>query len=419
MKSARILQILIIAIKSPRLVFLIALVARFRVLSDLLPAHAWRDFYQYNEFARIAWAMVTGHGYSSPWANTPLAATAVEPPMYTYIVAAIFKLAGAYSYASLWIGVGLNAVLSAFTAVLILLIGKRDFSPATGVLAAWVWSGWIYEAAVSIRLWESSLAAVLLMIAFWWHPELAQRKSAGRWLAFGGLAGVAALTNTTLLSVFPCLWAWLWLGYRRQGRSCSNVLLASVAVFILTLIPWTIRNYATFGRLMPIRDNFGLELWIGNHEGATESHQYPNDFPILDPTEYNRLGELPFMEARRHMAAQFILQHPLDFLSLSAWRFFGFWITPAGTVWPLLSFLSWVGLALILKRRRWQAVPYAMVVVVFPLIYYVTHSFPTYRHPIEPVLILLAMHAVVSGADALFARLRLSLRRPIAANHFV
>jgi hypothetical protein len=27
---------------------------------------------------------------------------------------------------------------------------------------------------------------------------------------------------------------------------------------------------------MPIRDNFGLELWIGNHEGV--AHEYPSDF---------------------------------------------------------------------------------------------------------------------------------------------
>ena len=416
MKSSRILQTLAIAINSARSIFLVALAVRFGVLSQLLPVHAWRNFYQYNEFARIAWAMVSGYGYSSPWANTPLAATAVEPPIYAYLLAAIFKLAGPYSYASLWLGVGLNAVLSAFTAVLILLVGKRDFNSPTGILAAWVWSAWIYEAAVSVRLWESSLAAFLLMIALWWLPQLARSTSQSRWLLFGGLAGVAALTNTTLLSVFPCLWCWLWSSYRRQQRSCRTVLLASVTVFVLTLVPWTIRNYVTFGRLMPIRDNFGLEVWIGNHEGATESHQYPNAFPILDPAEYNRLGELPFMEAKRHLAAQFIRQHPVDFLSLTAWRFLRFWITPVGTVWPIISLLAWVGLALILKRNRFQGAPYAIVLVVFPIIYYITHSFPTYRHPIEPVVIILAMYALVSLAELTAASLRPGLPT-VAAKH--
>ena len=157
---------------------------------------------------------------------------------------------------------------------------------------------------------------------------------------------------------------------------------------------------------MPIRDNFGLELWIGNHEGAIELHQYPSAFPILDPTEYNRMGELPFMEAKRHIAVQFIRQHPGEFLRLSAWRCFRFWTTPEGTVWPLISLLAWVGMALALKRKGLEAAPYAVVLVMFPLIYYTTHTFPTYRHPIEPALILLAMYAMVSGAEVIARRLR-------------
>jgi len=157
MRGASLLRVLAAAVKSPLVVFLVALIARVWVLRQLLPAKAWPDFYEHNEFARIAWAIVSGFGYSSPWANTPLSPTAVEPPVYSYLLAGIFKLTGAYSYASLWIAVGLNAVLSAVSAVIILHIGKRDFGALTGILAAWVWSCWLYEAAVSVRLWESSL----------------------------------------------------------------------------------------------------------------------------------------------------------------------------------------------------------------------------------------------------------------------
>jgi hypothetical protein len=31
-------------------------------------------------------------------------------------------------------------------------------------------------------------------------------------------------------------------------------------------------------------------------------------------------------------------------------------------------------------------------------VYYVTHTFPTYRHPIEPVMLLLAAYATASAA---------------------
>src|SRR5215831_6822166 len=65
---------------SPRVVFLVALTFRIWVATQLPADKAWQYFYCYNEFARIAWCLVSGHGFSSPWPNTPLVATAHEPP---------------------------------------------------------------------------------------------------------------------------------------------------------------------------------------------------------------------------------------------------------------------------------------------------------------------------------------------------
>jgi len=404
MRGARLLRVLTAAVKSPLVVFLVALIARVWVLRQLLPAKTWPDFYEHNEFARIAWAIVSGFGYSSPWANTPLAPTAVEPPVYSYLLAGIFKLTGAYSYASLWIAVGLNAVLSAVTAVIILHIGKRDFGALAGILAAWVWSCWLYEAAVSVRLWESSLSALFLATALFLLPRVAESLRWPRWVIFGGLGGVAGLTNTTLLSLFPLFWLWLWLACRRRGRSPGKLLLASIAVCILTLLPWTIRNYETFHRLIPMRDNFGLELWIGNHEGAMQAHQFPPDFPLIDPTEYTRLGELPFMESKRQAGLQFIGQHPEEFLLLSARRGFKYWTDPDEFVWLPLSLMAWLGAAAALSHKGLDALPYALVLLVFPTVYYITHTFSSYRHPIEPAMFLLAAYALVTALEKLNAQ---------------
>jgi 4-amino-4-deoxy-L-arabinose transferase-like glycosyltransferase len=388
--------------ESPGVVFLVALTIRVWVLSQLLPQKAWEYFYRYNEPSRIAWALVSGFGYSSPWPNTPLAPTAQQPPVYPLLVAGIFKLAGAYSYRSLWIAVGLNAIFSSLSAVMILRLGKRDFGSLAGILAAWVWACWMYEAAAAVRIWESSLSALLLMFALLMLPKL-RAPSLPLWLWFGFLAAVAVLTNTTLLSVFPFFWIGLWISYRQRGQSCRNLLVASVGIFILAQTPWTIRNYEVFHRLMPVRDNFGLELWIGNHEGAT--HQYDSDFPILDPSEYNRLGEIRFMESKRDIALQFIGQHPAEFLRLSARRCLRYWTEPYPVTWFLVSFMAWSGMILALQRKGLEALPYVIVLLMFPLVYYVTHAFPTYRHPTEPVMLLLAAYAAVTLLEIIGRRL--------------
>jgi hypothetical protein len=382
---------------SPLVVFTVTIATRLAALLRLLPEHEWINFYPLNEPSHIAWAMVSGFGYSAPWPNTPIAATAQQPPVFPILLAGIFKVAGAYSLASLWIAVGLNTLFSAMTAVMILRLGKRDFGDWVGILAAWIWALWLYEAIVSIRLWESGLTALLLVLALWWLPGLADSERPLRWCLFGLLGGIAAQTNTTMLAMFPCFYAWLWLRSEKQSRVTNRWLYISAAIFILTLVPWTIRNYRAFGRLMPLRDNFGLELWIGNRAGADEAHQYPSAFPLIDPTEYNQLGELRFMELKQGQAFKFIREHPSEFLRLSGRRVVRFWTEPKNSWWFAISLLAWVGLPLALRRDPLVSLPYSLVMLVFPLVYYITHTFPTYRHPIEPVMILLAAFVLQKG----------------------
>jgi hypothetical protein len=111
--------------------------------------------------------------------------TAQQPPVDPYLLVAILKLAGTYSYRSLWIAVGMNAFSPALTAIVLLKIGKRTSGPSTGVLAAWIWSCWIYEAVVSIRLWESSLSALPLAVALLLLPDMAASTRPWLWLLFG------------------------------------------------------------------------------------------------------------------------------------------------------------------------------------------------------------------------------------------
>jgi 4-amino-4-deoxy-L-arabinose transferase-like glycosyltransferase len=388
--------------ESPGVVFLVALTIRVWMLSQLLPQKAWEYFYRYNEPSRIAWALVSGFGYSSPWPNTPLAPTAQQPPVYPFLIAGIFKLAGLYSYRSLLIAVGLNAALSSVTAVMILRLGKRDFGSLAGVLAAWVWACWMYEAAVAVRLWENSLSALLLLLALLMLPKL-KEPSAPRWLCFGLLAAVAGLTNTSLLSVFPFFWIWLWVSYRQSRRSSRTQLIASVGIFVLALLPWTIRNYEVFHRLMPVRDNFGLELWIGNHEG--EARLNGDDFQRM-VADYSRLGELRFMDTKGQMAAQYIRRHPASFLRLSAQRFYRFWTAPYGSAWIFVSLLAWYGVFVALRQKGLGVAPYVIVMVVFPFVYYLTHTASVYRHPAEAVMLLLAAYAGVSAVQVLVGRWR-------------
>ena len=51
------------------------------------------------------------------------------------------------------------------------------------------------------------------------------------------------------------------------------------------------------------------------------------------------------------------------------------------------------GLILTFRRHRRFAVLFAALLVAFPAVYYITHPSMAYRHPVDPVLVLLGVSA--------------------------
>jgi len=381
MAKSRIARVVIGFVCSPWALSIIAVAARLVVFWEILPMQTANGFYRYNEQARIAWALVSGYGFSSPWVETPLVATAQQPPLYPWLLAGIFKIGGAYTHTSLWIAVCLNAGFAGLTAVVMLRLGKQIFGMAVGVLAAWVWSVWLYELAVSLRVWESSLSALLLIVSLWLWLRLDAAAPKIHWAAFGILAGAAALANTSLLSVFACWWFWRC----SQGRVFVRRVFISILFCIITLVPWTVRNYTQFHRFIPVRDNFGYELWVGNRDSPTAR-------------EYGPDGEISFMESRRDMAMEFIRTNPGKFLRRCVYRFFQFWTDPKKD-WLSLSLVAWLGLMLAIRKKVANVIPLTIPVLVFPIVYYITHPSPSYRHPIEPMILMFAAFALVNTVN--------------------
>jgi hypothetical protein len=56
--------------------------------------------------------------------------------------------------------------------------------------------------------------------------------------------------------------------------------------------------------------------------------------------------------------------------------------------------LALLGALLAVRSRNPDATPYALVILSYPAVFYITHGSGRYRHPIDPVLTLLAVFAV-------------------------
>jgi len=344
-----------------------------------------------NEPSNIAAALASGLGFSSPYANVPIAPTAQQPPLYPLLLAGIFRVFGIRTVEAAWAAVVINILAGAVTAVLLYYVGKLHFGETVGILAAWLWVlPWMYRAiAFSVSLSNAYLAALGLTALFLLVARVLEADRG--WFVLGIYCGVLVLLQPALLTIVLVYGGGLALSKARSPR-----MWIAVAGLLLAMTPWTVRNYVTFGRFIPLRDNFGLELWLGNRPGMQGTVDFSGDFPDHDASGYVRLGEMGFMDEKLDAAREFIRSDPAGFAGRTLRRMVEFWYVPYSFPGIVVSVLGWLGAVLAVRKGR-DGWVWVSVLAVFPLVYYLTHNFPLYRHPIEPVIILLGAYCIVEG----------------------
>jgi len=387
---------------SPVSIFALALFMRLLVGTVLLGQGGRQLFYAGNEPSHIAANLAAGRGFSAPYEHVPIAPTAQQPPLYPVLLAAIFRLCGAYSLLSLSVAAAVNALAGAGTAVLIYFAGRQHFSAGVGLFAAWIWTLYPWEALAGLPLANYELSA--LVVAGWLviAPKLLAKSARKRdWILLGIGAGAAMLLNSAMGGVLLASLAWIQFNNKPAYR-----LSLAVLTFILVLAPWTVRNYLTLHRLVLVRDNFGLELFLGNHAGMSGEVDFSEDFPTHDPRQYSQLGEVRFMELKEHEAIRFIRDNPAGFAARFSKRLLAFWTAPGFLPWAAISFLAWLGAVAAATKTSSHAVGLFLTIsfALVPLVYYVTHFWPTYRHPIEPLMLLAAAAGIRQIRSSLWPR---------------
>jgi 4-amino-4-deoxy-L-arabinose transferase-like glycosyltransferase len=347
------------------------------------------------EQGHVANSLAAGRGFSSPF-GVETGPTAWIAPVYAGFLALLFKLFGAYSAAAAWSVLVLNALCASGTAWAMYAVGQRVFGRHVGVIAAWIWALSPDAVILSIKVWETSLSALVVVLGallYWWLRERAGSTRA--WTIWGFYWSLTVLASPNVALFFPILS--VGAAWRTRGNAVAKLALSAV-IFCGVLSPWIVRNYVRLHAIFPVRSDFWEELWLGNHEGvrafADESRQ-----PLGDPREleqYRAMGERDFMFAKRQAALTFIFQHPVAFSRLTLDRIPYFWTSPEGSLWVVIAIAAFYGLLLALRSDFLLFLPFAVALLIYPTIYYVTHVHNFERHPIEPELILLTVFAACS-----------------------
>ena len=349
------------------------------------------------EIVNIATAISSHRGFSSPF-GIETGPTAWIPPVYPGLLAGIFRIFGQRSVLAAATILIVQAILSSLTCVPLYAIAKRTFDERSAVWSTWAWALFPYEVVLpGLFVWETCLSGFLAVsLCYLSTSEYADERWGGIWA--GVLWGIAALTNAALLSLMP---VFLFSGYRERRMRCKGVATV-VLVAVVVICPWTVRNWAVFRTLVPLRSNFGEELWKGNHPGGLGRIEYgigPAD-NVAQRERYQQLGEIAYVRQRRWEALQFIRQSPIRYARLVLYRVEYWWFAqgegaPIFIFYRLLSVLSLTGMAL--AWRRWRVagtLPLFGAVVIYPLVYYLTDVYARYRYPIEPFLVVFAGYAL-------------------------
>lgn len=397
-------------------------------------AHTYRfrlgeDHFHFGyEMGRIARALVTGYGYADPFRGHTGPTTWVGP-LYPLLLAGVFKISGVYTLRSGWVILTLNSFFSALTALTTYEMAARCFNRKVAVWSAWIWA--LYPAAMQYAVrwvWEMSLStwllSCILVLALrmrrvgeaWEEPvhPTDDSRTLDRWLLFGFLWGLLALSNPSLLLLLPAAGLWMIRGshnIRRQRVFAA----ASAGIFLLCVSPWVARNAAVFHRFIPMRANFGAEFYLGNGPGAN-GFLMEYDHPNMAANQlrlYREMGEVGYAQMRGRLAWHFVASDPWLFVRNSIKRVYFFWISvphPTDKRWYLetgrvmnFSFASiagLLGLALALKRRIPGAWLFAWAFLLVPLVYYFVTAAARFRHPLEPMIAILTVYLFQSSDKA-------------------
>ena len=403
----------------------VALAVRFLVVALVYKGflEPGREHWEFGyEMGSIARSIVSGHGFANPfW--VPTGPTAVITPVFPYLLAGIFAVFGVQTTSAALVALGLNSVFSALTCVPIFYIAKRTLDDRSAKWAAWSWAFFPYAIHFSAdSMWCHSFGALLVTLLFWLTLELGESDRKVLWAGFGLLAAVTSLTQPVALSVMPFLLGWAAWRLRREGKQWAAAVATAILALGATIAPWMIRNYETFHRPVFIKDDFWLEVSVGNLGNA--EHWWSSDVQPSGSAEnlqeFQRLGELGYMEQKRDEILRYIRSNPGVFVGRCVRRIVfmwtGFWsfrmdylkqepLDPLNIILCApVTILALIGLRGLLRKQRDIALLYLLLPLIFPVSYYVTHPDFAYRQPIDPVVVILACTGVFSLVEAYHKR---------------
>jgi 4-amino-4-deoxy-L-arabinose transferase-like glycosyltransferase len=393
-----------------------SLAVRLLILSASAEGY-WEQYeVRYDEVARN---LVAGRGFAETEVMdlniSELAGTgpflAPRPPLYPTFLAAVYRILGRHPWA---VG-GMQALLSTAAGLLCFAAGRRLFGHRVGLLAAAM--SLLYPYHIYHDLWLGDAALAGLFVMLWLTLSWAYARRGGWRLlaALGIVLGLAVLLRPAYALLLFASALWLRWGLAKRWRAVAGATALMTAAAGCVLLPWTIRNYRVFDRLVPLCTYSGYAFWVGNNP-ITE-HCLRTGIEVDQPRLVllsligDSLRGLDELEQQRWFYGQgieFIRSEPQAFLRLIPWKVWRFWgwdvyprpaqslrtVAHAATYLPLAA-LAVLGLVKGFRARSREISLLLILYACVTLFHFVFYSYTRYRKPFDHTLAVLAGYGLV------------------------
>jgi len=351
------------------------------------------DSWSYNNYAV---SLISGEGYKD--GDTK----AARPPGYPLLLAAVYSVFGR-SYPAVKV---IQAVVSSLTCVFIYLIALKSIGKSAAVFSGFfsciffsLFEMPAHILAEPLVTFLTALSILLFLYTDEYPPNI---------FIAAVVLGLATLTRTVTLIFPPFICLWFFIKY--SGRKAVKYCIVMLAGFILTILPWTMRNFVVYKTFIPINIQAGL-VFLGSNNSLSQgkfNDQWKEHSPKWE--EYIRLPELESNKALFELGLDWLKKRTffqlIKLYFLKTCTFFYPFLSEPSTKYDLtfgIILPFWLlGIYLSIKTVNRQNLLMVFVILVYYIQTLIFYANERLRSPITPYMIILA----ATGIESIYNRFK-------------
>ena len=362
--------------------------------------------------------------------------TAFRPPVYPYMLAGVYKLAGVERAATsdrVIVARHMQVVIGTVLVAMIGLLAVQVWGSVVALVAMGLAAVYVPLVTMSGTVMSEPLFCVFMLGAL--SAAIAHRRSRHRWrwaVLAGVLTGLAILTRANaLILLVPLVFA-VWDVRPRLSLRALGPPVALVALAVLVVTPWTIRNARTLHHFVPVSTQLGSALGGTYNDEARTDKRHPGSWRSLRsvPSYADIFGKVrqtneAVLERRlRKRAERYALDHPGYVAQVAFWATVrgldldgidwarhtastvsidGKWAERGVYCFWLFAVLAVLG-AFTAAARRAPWFVWAFPVLMYLSVVFLVIETPRYRTPMDPFIVVLAALALVAAGRRLARR---------------